>query len=121
VQQENARLREEKESLTNLWNDANKDVLSLEQDNATLRERVGELEAAWDKENTAKIMAIGDLAPLEQAVRALPKVEGEIRVGQPQHSFYYVVQDPMNECGAFLSQERARAYAALLRLRQGLE
>jgi hypothetical protein len=121
LRQENARLREEKESLTNLWNDANKDVLSLERENATLRQRVGELERAsriW--EQTAKQME-ANYEAYGAFIQALPKVEGEIRVGQPQHSFYYVVQDPMNECGAFLSQERARAYAALLRLRQAME
>lgn len=88
-------------------------------------DKLGDELAQADERLITIYEALGDvrdmreqLATLTEAVKALPKVEGEIIVSQPPHSFYHVVQQELSECGAFLSREHAEAYAALLRLRQ---
>ena len=104
---------------------------------AQLTQRTAELEAAnkhWDalwnaaceQKDTlqAELERVrGQYAELGKMVLALPKVEGEIEVSSGVYNFILLKHDSGTRflCGQIETEQTAKAYAALLQHRQGME
>ena len=91
------------------------------------RDRALELRDRWqaqlDKEQADSFMRNIELVKLRALILALPKVEGEIEVSSGVYNFILLKHDSGTRflCGQIETEQTAKAYAALLQHRQGME